>query len=83
MRLARYSRLARLAFDPPDLAGDRPGIADGFDEMHPVADLQSVEIPLDQAIAVEIQLAAFMGQDEAVLLLGIELRHLAGEEIIV
>ena len=44
--------LSRLAFDPPDLAGDRPGVADGFDKMHPVADLQPVEIPLDQAVAV-------------------------------
>ena len=41
--------LALPAFDPPDLGGDRPGVADGFDKMHPVADLQPVEIPLDQA----------------------------------
>src|SRR6266542_1727580 len=75
--------LSRLAFDPPDLAGDRPGVADGFDKMHPVADLQPVEIPLDQAVAVEIELTALMGQDEAVILLGVELRHLAGKEGIV
>jgi len=47
--------------------------------MHLVADLEPVEVAVDQAVAVKIQLAAFMRQDEAVILVGIKLRHLAGE----
>ena len=47
--------------------------------MHLVADLKSIKIALNQTVAVKVQLAAFMRQDEAVIVFGIELRHLAGK----
>ena len=72
--------LARRALDPPDLARDRAGVADRLHEMHAIADLQLVEIALHQAVAVEIELRAFVRQKEAVILVRVELRHLADEE---
>src|SRR5205085_3224060 len=59
--------LARRAFGPPDLAGDRPGIADCLDKMHAVTDPQLVEIALHQTVAVEIELRPFMRQHKAVI----------------
>jgi hypothetical protein len=68
-----WGDLARGAFGPPDLAGDRPGIADCLDEMHAIADLKLVEIALHQAVAVEIELRPFMRQDKAVVLIRVKL----------
>src|SRR5204862_4907731 len=65
--------LARRAFGPPDLAGDRPGIADCLDKMHAVTDLQLVEIALHQTVAVEIELRPFMRQDKAVIFVRVKL----------
>src|SRR5262249_5830704 len=70
---ASHCGSARGGFGAPDLARDRAGIADRLDEMHAIADLESVEIALHQAVAVEIELRPLMRQDEAVILLWVEL----------
>src|SRR3546814_20727315 len=52
----------------PDLARLRPSLADGFHILHPVANLEIVEVVVQQAVAVEPQLAAFRGPQETVVL---------------
>jgi len=49
----------------------------------PVSDFQRVEIVIDQAVAMEIQLGAFMSADKPVVLGRIHLRHLTGKDLFV
>jgi hypothetical protein len=67
----------------PNLAGNRTGVADRLDEMHPVASPEQVEAVVRDAIAVTIKLRAGMGQDEAVISIRKILGGLALEQRVV
>src|SRR6266702_4688342 len=59
------------------LDGGRPGVADVLDVIDLVTLAQLLEIAGQHAVAVEVQQPAFLGQQEAEILLGIAFRDLA------
>src|SRR6476661_6998990 len=67
------------ALGDPYLGGDRPGVADVLDVTHFIAAVQMIELAAQQAVAVEVQQAAFLGHQEAEVLLRRQFGDLAAK----
>ena len=66
---ARSAFAAAVALDA-HLRGDRAGVAHVLDVMNLVAALEPIEVAGQQRVAVEVEQAAFLGHQEAEVLLG-------------
>src|SRR5262249_41784019 len=61
------------------LGRDRASVAERFDVVHRVAALELVEVAVEQRVAVEIEQGPFLGEQEAEVLIVVDLGDLAEE----